>query len=547
MRRLSGAAAFAGLVLGFLIALVAPAAPASAHAVLQSTEPATDAVLSQAPQRVTLTFSEPVQLLDGRVQVLAPDNSRVEQGQPSVSGSTITINLNSQQKGTYLVSYRVVSADSHPIAGSFPYSVGAPSASPTATDVSSAVDPLVGTAIPVVKGLGYAGLLLTIGPIMVLALLWPHRLSRRGPARVLWAGLGLVAGSTLAGLWLQAPYTTGGGIFDVGVDDLRDVLGTRYGAVMLVRLGVLCACAVLVRPLSRGAGESRADLALLAVLGVAAVGTWPLTGHPTASPVSGVSVVADAVHLAAMAAWLGGLVMLTGFLLPRANERELDAILPIWSRWATAAVAALIVAGTIQALIEIGTFTALATTTYGRLLLVKIGLVAVVLAVAAYSRRLVRRQAAAGRARLRRVILVELAITSAVLAVTAVLVQTTPARTASATTTAAPASTAQVSTTLKNDTLSLQVTVYPGQVGNNAIHLYAYTLDGTALPIVEWTATAALPARNIEPIEVALVRITDNHAIGDVGLPAAGPWQLRFTLRTSDVDQSTVTGTVTVS
>ena len=74
-------------------------------------------------------------------------------------------------------------------------------------------------------------------------------------------------------------------------------------------------------------------IVLLGVLGVAAVATWPLTGHPTASPVAGVSVVVDAIHLAAMAVWLGGLVMLAGFLLRQANERELGAILPIWSRW----------------------------------------------------------------------------------------------------------------------------------------------------------------------------------------------------------------------
>ena len=91
------------------------------------------------------------------------------------------------------------------------------------------------------------------------------------------------------------------------------MLGSTFGAVMLVRLGVICAAAFLLRPLLRGeGGESKADLALLGVLGVAALATWPLTGHPTASPVAGVSVVVDAIHLAAMSVWLGGLVMLVG-------------------------------------------------------------------------------------------------------------------------------------------------------------------------------------------------------------------------------------------
>lgn len=536
----------AAAILGLLMALLTPASPASAHAVLQRTEPAAASVLPQAPAQVTLAFSESVQLLNDKIQILGPDGSRADQGQPLVVSSSITIGLNSQAQGTYLVSYRVVSADSHPIAGSFSFSVGAPSTSPPTAGTAELVDPVVRAAIPVAKGVGYVGLLLTVGSVMVLALLWPQRLSRRGPGRLLWMGMGLVGLSTVVGLWLQAPYTAGVGLSEVDAGDVREALSSRYGAVMIVRLAVFCSAAVLLRPLlSHGRNESRADLALLAVLGVAGITTWPLTGHPAASPVSGVSVVADAIHLSAMAVWLGGLVMLAGFLLPRANESELDAILPIWSRWATTAVCALAIAGVVQALVEVGALTALVTTTYGRLLLAKVAMVAAVLGVAAYSRALVIRHASAARTRLRRMIGVELAMTVVILAVTAVLVQTTPARTASANPPSA-AGTTQVDTTLRNETFALQISVFPAQVGNNSIHLYAYSPDGKPLPIVEWSATAALPIRNIEPIEIPLLRITDNHAIGDVGLPAAGPWELRFTLRTSDVDQSSVSGTVTI-
>jgi copper transport protein len=316
---------------------------------------------------------------------------------------------------------------------------------------------------------------------------------------------------------------------------------------MLVRLGVIAAAAFLLRPLLRGeGGESKADLALLGVLGVAALATWPLTGHPTASPVAGVSVVVDAIHLAAMAVWLGGLVMLAGFLLRQANERELGAILPIWSRWAATAVAALIIAGSVQALIEVASIKGLYDTTYGRLILAKIGLAGVVIAMAAYSRRLVRSRAAeSGPGPLRRVVFAELAVTAVVLGVTAALVQIPPARTAGAAESADTSTT--ISQTISDKNLSLQVDVFPATVGNNSLHLYAYTLDNQPLPVVEWTATAALPANGIEPIEVPLLRITDFHAIGDIALPTAGEWTLKFTLRTSDIDQSTLTMTAKIS
>jgi copper transport protein len=542
-------AAFAGLFFGLVCVFLGPASPASAHAALVASDPGSGAIVPDAPNKVTLTFSESVQLISGKIQVLAPDGSRADQGDPQVDGGTVSIPLRTGGgRGTYLVSYRVVSADSHPVGGSITYSVGAASTPPTESDIVETVDPVVRALIPVGKYLGYAGLVLLVGPVLVLALLWPHRLSRVGPARLVWTGLGLIIGSTLLALWLQAPYSTGTGLFGASLADLQDVLGSTFGAVMLVRLGVIIASAFLLRPLLRGGGgETKADLALLGVLGVAALATWPLTGHPTASPVAGVSVVVDAIHLASMSVWLGGLVMLVGFLLRSANERELGAILPIWSRWATTAVAALILAGSVQALIEVASFKGLYDSTYGRLILVKIGLVAVVLGVAAYSRKLVRaRTAETGPGLLRRLVFAELAVTAIVLGVTAALVQIPPPRTGTATETAA-ATTSTVSQTIKNATTSLQVDVFPATVGNNTLHLYAYTPDNKPLPVVEWTATAALPAKGIEPIEVPLLRITDFHAVGDIALPAAGDWTFKFTVRTSDIDQSTLSMTIKVS
>lgn len=542
------AAAVLGVLFGLLCVVLGPAAPASAHAALVASDPGNGTIVPDAPNRVTLTFSESVQLLSGKIQVLAPDGSRADQGEPEVAGTTVTIPLRTGGgRGTYLVSYRVISADSHPVAGSLTYSVGAASAPPTATDVDDTADPVVRTLIPIAKYLGYAGLVLLVGPILVLALLWPHRLSRRGPARLVWTGVGLVLGSTLLSLWLQAPYTTGTGLFGAGPDDLRDVLGSTFGAVMLVRLGVICAAAFLLRPLLRGSGgDTRTDLALLGVLGVAAVATWPLTGHPSASPVAGVSVVVDAIHLTAMAVWLGGLVMLVSFLLRQANESELGAILPIWSRWAATAVGALLLAGVVQALIEVQTLSGLVNSTYGRLILVKVALAASAVGIAAYARKLViRRSAESGPGTLRRAVLAELAITAVVLGVTAVLVQIPPPRTAEAAETATTSTT--ITQTLRNDSMSLQVDVFPAVVGNNSIHLYAYTPDNKPLPVVEWSATAALPAKGVEPIEIPLLRITDFHAIGDIALPAAGDWALKFTVRTSEIDQSTLTMTAKIS
>jgi copper transport protein len=537
------------LVVGALAVLITPPAPASAHAVLSSSNPIANAVLPAAPAEVVLTFTESVRKVPDKIRVIGPDGQRADRGEASFAGAVVTIPLNEAgAQGTYLVSYRVISADSHPVAGGFTYSVGAPSTPPTLDESGDSANGVVENAIKVARYIGYAGLVLLIGPVLVLTLLWPARLSRRGVGRVIWTGMGLVGFATVAGLWIQVPYTNGGGLFDVSGAQFRDVLASTFGTAHLIRLGLLAAIALLLRPLLRSPSQSgRADQILLIVLGAAALFTWPIAGHPAASPVAAVSVVVDAVHLASMAVWLGGLVMLIGFLLRKANERELGAILPIWSRWATLAVAALVLAGTVQALIEVGTPKALVSTSYGQLIIAKVGLLGAVTAVAAYSRHLVRRQIAAGRpGLLRRAVGAELGITATVLVLAAILVQTTPGRTAVANEELVGAG--YYSQTLASSIYNLQVEVDPAQTGNNSIHLYAYDKStNQPLPVVEWKGTAALPANQVSPIEIPLLQLTDNHATGEINLPFAGSWQLRFTVRISDIDQATVTATVPVT
>ncbi|MBF9127446.1 copper resistance protein CopC/CopD [Plantactinospora sp. S1510] len=600
-RWLARAGAGIGLLLAALALLLGPAMPASAHAVLVSSSPAADAVLSNAPVEVVLTFSEAVREVPDKIRILGPDGARVNRGDPTFNGAVVTIPVDpAGPRGTYLVSYRVISADSHPVAGAYTYSVGAPS-TPPSDSTADEVHPAVGAAVRVFKFLGYAGLLLLIGPVLVLSLLWPRRLPRHGPSRLIWTGIGLIVLSTVGAIWLQVPYTTGGGPFAVSGSALGDVLGSTFGAAHLVRLGILAAAAILLRPLIAGRA-GRSDQILLTVLGVAGLGTWPIAGHGAASPVPAVSVVVDVVHLAGMAVWLGGLVMLGGFLLRRANDRELDAILPVWSRWATVAVSALLLAGVVQALIEVSTPSALVSTTYGRLIIAKVVLFALVIAVAAYSRQLVRRRVPAdgpveedlaeeesvegdlaeeepveegsvetesagedfadgtasgpdssveaarpvGSARrIRRAVWAELAITAVVLALSAILVQTPPARTAD--TYGDAGAPGYYTTTLTSSIYSLQVEVDPAKTGSNSMHLYAYTLDNKPLPVAEWRATAALPDRGIEPIEIPLLPLTPSHATGEISLPSPGNWLLSFTVRLTDIDQATVTSTVPIT
>ncbi len=552
VRRFVSAAA--GLLFGLLAVLVAPAAPASAHAALLRMSPAEDEIAPSLPAEVVLYFSEPVRIVSGKVQVIDPKGARVDRNTANVQGSELHIPLNPSDDldGTYLVSYRVNSVDSHPVSGSRPFSVRTRTTPPAVNQAATGTDPTVATALAVAHGIGYAGLVLVIGSTVLLVRLWPRRLPRRGPVRLVYAGLGALIVGTGAEMCLQVPYSSGDRIFSWSEAALRDMLESRYGAAHVVRLGIIAACAVLLHPVVAGPGPDggprggRADRVLLVLLAALGLATWPVSGHAGASSVPAVTAVADVVHLAAMSLWLGGLVVLVGFLLRQAKPKELTAILPVWSRWAAYAVGAIVLTGTVQALVQIGSWGALVGTTYGRLVLLKIALLGLVLVIAAFARRLVRGEnPAAGAGRLRRTILAELAIAVVVLTATSALVQTTPARNAQS-----PAAAAQTGTgpydaklTSPHRLYSVEVQLEPPHVGTNELHVFAYTLAGATLQVVEWKATMALPEKGIEPFGVSLVPAGEpaTHAFGQVQLDYPGTWELRVTLRTTEFDQDTVT------
>ncbi|ROO60090.1 copper transport protein [Micromonospora sp. Llam0] len=539
------AAGVAALLLGGMLVMVAPAGPAAAHAVLVTAEPAPGSVLGNSPREVVLTFSEPVRPVTGRLQVLAPDGKRIDDGTPRTDGTTVTIPVRVADRplGTYLVSYRVISADSHPVGSGYTYSVGAPSATvPEPQDGGQRLP--VAVAVTTAKYVGYAGVVLAVGPALLLALLWPPRLSRRPGKLMVGTGLGLIGLATVAGLYLQAPYSTGSGLLEVSVGDLAAVVDSGYGLALLGRLVVLATVVALVPPALAGVGGTRRGLALVG-LGLAGLVTWPLTGHAVAAPVPPVSIAADTVHIAAVGVWIGGLVTLGAVLLRRAHPRVLGRILPVWSRWATVAVCWLLLAGAVQALMETGGTTALATTTYGRLVLVKIALVAVLLLTAGYARRLVGRWRAPHVRRLTGLVGVEVAVAVVALGASAVLVQTTPARTAVVEAQALGQDT--FAQTLTSSLYTLQFDIYPVQLGeHNTVHAYVYTPEGAPVRVEEWTMTTSLPAQDVEPVTTLLLGVDDNHAVGAVAFPVPGEWELRFTIRLSDIDQATVRTTVPV-
>src|SRR5690242_6540208 len=151
------------IALALAACLVAIAGPAAAHATLVESVPADGAVVPAAPQAVTLRFNEPVRpiavrLLDGQGRSLIAAEDVAAEG--AMLRLTLPAGLSA---GTYLVSYRVISLDSHPVGGSFTFSIGARSAAPPAPVDAAASDPGWLAAAAIDRVLFYAGLIIAAG------------------------------------------------------------------------------------------------------------------------------------------------------------------------------------------------------------------------------------------------------------------------------------------------------------------------------------------------------------------------------------------------
>ncbi|MGW0534706.1 copper resistance CopC/CopD family protein [Streptomyces sp. NPDC003032] len=388
-------------------AFLAGATPASAHAALTGSDPKQGAVVDKAPAQVKLTFSEKVAMSDGSVRVLDPSGKRADTNKTTDLGAnTYGVKLRpGLPDGTFTVAYQVVSADSHPVAGAFTFSIGAPSDTKAVLPDQEAGGGLVGVLYDIARYLSYAGFIVVVGGAAFVLGCWPRGAGVRAVQRLVTYGWVTLTGSTLALLLLRAPYTGSGKLADVfDMGKLGDVLNTKTGAALVSRLLLLAAAALFIAVLF-GAYEKRDDpkekkdltfgLAIggtVVAIGIAA--TWAMAEHASTGIQAGIAMPVDVLHLLAVAAWLGGLAALL-VALYRTSSVEAVAVRR-FSRVAFVSVVVLAATGLYQSWRQVGSWSALTGTSYGQLLLVKIGLVVVLVGVAYVSRRWTGRIASEG-------------------------------------------------------------------------------------------------------------------------------------------------------
>ncbi|MFB7956458.1 copper resistance CopC/CopD family protein [Streptomyces sp. NPDC056045] len=410
-RPLAAAALLAALVGTVLGLLLGGAGPASAHAALTGSDPKDGAVVATAPQEISLTFSGSVALSDDSVRVLDPSGERADTGAAPRNlqcGSTMNYSVplrTGLPDGTYTVAWQAISADSHPISGAFTFSIGAPSGTTVALPADAAGGGLVGALYGIARYAAYAGFILLAGGAAFIMACWQRGAGTRPLQRLVIRGWMTLTVATLAMLLLRYPYTGSGDLADAfDLDGLKAVLDTRPGAALVFRLLLLGASALFIAVLfgafaKHEDGREKKNLTVgLAIAGtviaVGTAGTWALAEYASAGIQPGVAIPVDMLHLLAVAAWLGGLTALL-VALYRTPDIEVSA-LRRFSRVAFGSVLVLTATGIYQSWRQTGTWSALTGTTYGQLLLVKVGLVAVLVGIAWTSRRWTARLVTSG-------------------------------------------------------------------------------------------------------------------------------------------------------
>jgi copper transport protein len=363
------------LLIAAAFALVFPA-QAFAHASLEQTTPGFRERLPSSPQKIVLRFDQYVERLPDSVQLYSSTGS-VRVKRVVLEGLSLTAWLPHLQKGAYTVRWHAMSGDGHVVSGVFTFGVRA--RAPAPTEAFGASGPT--TSEHIVRWLYFLALALLVGGLGFRLLVLRDRMPARAEKRF-YAVTGIGALATLnvgiAAFILRAEDALQLPFGRLLYGDLSPIARSRFGtAFIAMTLGFALASALLFLAWL----TDRTVLLWPAFLiGLAFASGLSLSGHSAADAGSSwKSELADWAHLSAACLWIGGLVQLVVVVWPLMPAARRAAFLG-FSRLATVCVGVLLLAGIYLSIVRLPQLNDLWTTSYGRVLLVKIGLVSLALA-----------------------------------------------------------------------------------------------------------------------------------------------------------------------
>jgi copper transport protein len=506
-----------------VLALASPA-PARAHAALTESLPADGQVVAQATALVRLRFNEPISPLVIR---LIGKAGEIAHGGVRTINQIVEVDLPpGLAEGAYAVSYRIVSADGHPVGGSIVFSIGRAAEAPQiATGGSTIVQPLLWLS----RLAMYVGLFFGAGGAFFLAWMTGGiALRSAGPVVKAAIVLGLVG--TVLSIGLQ------------GLDALDAPLAhvwrqTVWKAGLETTFGMTATAAVIALAAASGSlllhGSTGRALAAAAMLGLGL--SLAASGHASLADPQWLTRPAVFIHAICLAFWIGAFVPLLVLLRQRAKGAK--PIIEAWSAGAVVSVALLAITGTILALVQVPRLHDLYGTAYGCVLLAKLAAVAALLALAAANRLwFTPGLDAAGspaKMRLGRSVAVEFALAVLILGLVGLWRFTPPPRALA--TALAPA---RASASIHSDRAMVEIRLEPTLSGAPAATIFLMNPQHLPLQAKEVTLSLSNPAAGIEAIERKAVRLGPGEwQVPGIVLPVAGLWFARVDALVTDFEK----------
>jgi copper transport protein len=377
-----------GMWLGGLFVSATPAA--HAHAELRSSEPAEGAVLATPPRTLTLTFTEDVSV---RQSTVTNGAHRLPLRQPSGKPTVLVADTGGTNlSGPVSVHWRSVSEDDgHAGSGTIRFHV-------QTTEPPVAPQPVVAPPhstevryVSVAARLaGYLGMTLLVGGLAFVALLWPKGMWDRRTRRLLVVCWVLGAAATAAGIGLAGADTAGLPLSAAARPEVMGRALTSHAGDVWAAKGLLWLLAGVILAWAQRGGDrvvrSPAWRLAAVAVGLGLLRTTGMTAHAADTAHAGWAALADLLHLSGVSLWLGGLVMLLTGVLRRRRPAELAHVVPRFSRFALTSVLTIAASGLVLAWQLVGGVSGLLHTSYGRLLLIKFAIFAVVLVAAQRSK-----------------------------------------------------------------------------------------------------------------------------------------------------------------
>lgn len=532
-----------GLIALLLAAALLPVQSAWAHAQFTGSDPASDTILENSPHEIVLTFSQAVTPVS--VTLVGPDGALVESVEQAVAnGDRVVLPVTAPlDAGTYVVSFRVLSGDSHPISGGFRFSMATPTVSaedaapnagqqPVASpNPAPSTSPVVIDPMPsdvpekTVRAAFMLALLLAAG-LVIFRLSMPLPGSLDSWVVLLTRRIGGI------GLALAVAYFLIATLSVTGLEGLRPrhlyvVLQTSIGVSLLVAMvGFLF--------LSMSGRDER----ILGGLGAATlVASRVLTGHPASQEPMLLLVPAMAVHVATAAFWFASLWVLLRFLR-KGPLAEAPQILISFARTALWSVSVLLLAGLAMAVVHLKSVNAVFVSDYGNLLLWKLGGVAGLLVIAIVNKLWLTPDLLArfDARRLRTAIRIEALLMILVIAASTLLAATSPVAQADASVTQSDPARVLVPSDTGSFTLQVAFSRAPYDE-TQPLSVELFDESGAPYTPLEVSVTVTIPSRRIEALPLTILRQEDNHLVIETDFPNAPDTRFEAHVLVTDFDR----------